>query len=87
MEEEIEEILMDEPQIKNPTSPTGLSLELGDIIEIIAPTNKDIHEMTAFISYIDNKKMILINVSNSKHYQLNLTEAGGFTDESITEVN
>jgi len=87
MEEEIEEILMDQPQINKPTSPSGLSLELGDIIEIIAPTNKDIHEMTAFISYIDNKKIILINVSNSKHYQLNLTEVGGFTDESITEVN
>ena len=60
MEEEIEEILMDEPQIIDPSSPSGLSLELGDIIEIIAPTNKDIHEMTAFISYIDNKKILVL---------------------------
>jgi hypothetical protein len=36
------------------TNDNSVMLELGDIIEIIAPTNKDIHETTAYITYIDN---------------------------------
>jgi hypothetical protein len=66
---------------KSPNS--SLSLLLGDIIEITAPSNLDIHEMTCIIEYIDNKKIIVISVSNLKKFQFNLTEDGAFTDESI----
>jgi len=62
-------------------------LEYGDIIEIIAPSNQDIHEMHAFIEYIDDEKMKIINISTGRFYQLNITEEGVFTDESITQIN
>ena len=34
---------------------SGITLELGDIIEILAPTNSDLHETTFFIDYVDEK--------------------------------
>jgi len=80
-----EEYEINDSPIINPTN--GLTLLLGDIIEIIAPSNTDIHEMTYIIEYIDKNKLIVIHVSDLKKYQFNLTEDGSFTDESITEVN
>ena len=80
-----EEIISDSPQISSSSS--SLSLLLGDIIEIVAPTNTDIHEMTCIIEYIDKKKIIVINVSNLKKFQFNLSEDGEFTDESITGIS
>ena len=44
------------------TKGASVTLELGDIIEIIAPSNPDIHEMNALITYIDIHKLKLINV-------------------------
>lgn len=64
-----------------------LSLVLGDIIEVIAPANSEIHEMTCIIDYINTTKLIVINVSSARKFQLNLTENGSFTDESITGIN
>lgn len=71
----------------SPTSPNSVILEYGDIIEIIAPTNPDIHEIHAFIDYVDDEKIKIINISNGRFYLLNITEDGTFTDESITEIN
>jgi hypothetical protein len=68
-------------------SPSSVTLEFGDIIEILAPTNPDINEMIAMISYIDNDKLKLINVTNYQHYKLQITSEGTFTDESITQIN
>jgi len=65
---------------------SSVTLELGDIIEIIAPTNPDIHETTAIINYIDSQKIKIIAISTSKMYQLNITEEGTLTDESITDI-
>mgnify|MGYP001328798920 CR=1 FL=1 len=66
---------------------TTLSIELGDIIEIISPTNYIIHESIVYVTYIDYQKMRVINVANLKEYQLNFNEDGTFTDESITQIN
>lgn len=66
---------------------TEISLELGDIIEIIAPENPDIHEMTAIIHYIDESKITLIDTEKLKHYQLNVDENQLFSDETIKQVN
>jgi hypothetical protein len=74
---------MDDSQSKN----NGITLELGDIIEIVAPSNPDIHEMTALIQYIDENKITVVNVTTLKHYQLNINDNGEFSDESITEIN
>ena len=64
-----------------------ITLELGDIIEIIAPTNQDISGIYAYIRYIDNKKVTVVNVENGTVYQLTITDEGYFTDESITQIN
>ena len=65
---------------------TGITLELGDIIEILAPTHSDIHETSFFIDYIDENQIELIHIANLKRHQLEMNESGGFTDESITSI-
>ena len=65
----------------------GITLELGDLIEIISPTNEDYHQQTFFILYIDlTKKIRIFNVSTNQIQQLNLDEDGTLTDESITQI-
>ena len=65
---------------------SSITLELGDVIEIYAPTNPDIHDVTAIITYIDEEKIKLINISTMRSYQINITDEGRFTDETITQV-
>jgi hypothetical protein len=73
-----------ESETKNESSP--LLLQLGDIIEVNAPSNTDIHEIVGFVSYIDNHKINLIDIVTTRHYQLNIGENGFLTDESIVEI-
>ena len=42
---------------------SAISLELGDIIEIIAPTNVALHENSMYIKYIDNFHILLIHIA------------------------
>ena len=65
---------------------TSLQLELGDIIEIVAPRNQQLHEENFFIDYIDSNKLILINLVNEKEVVLTL-ERNSFEDESIQTIN
>jgi hypothetical protein len=64
----------------------SIELKLGDIIELIAPTNDLLHENTFFIDYIDEQRLVIINVATLEQTQLN-KESGIITDESITEIN
>ena len=66
---------------------SSITLEFGDIIEIIAPTNPEIHEMSALITYIDNEKIKMIDVTNYQHYKISITEEGTLSDESIIQIN
>jgi len=66
---------------------SSITLEFGDIIEIIAPSNPEIHEMSALITYIDNEKIKLLDVTNYQHYKINITEEGELSDESIIQIN
>lgn len=62
-------------------------LQLGDIIEILAPTNPQLHEFHFFIDYINDKRIQLINVATLEETQLNKNEeTGELTDESIKEI-
>ena len=72
---------------ETPTTNENLELELGDIIEIIAPTNPEIHEVSYFVHYIDDEFIKLINISNREHKNLYITESGDLSDESIQHVN
>ena len=64
-----------------------VTLELGDIIEIVSPSNDELHEMTFLITYIDSQKIVILNVSTGNTYELNSTEQGGFSDESIIGIH
>ena len=70
----------------NEINPT-ISLELGDIIEIVAPTNVALHENSMYIKYIDNQHIQLIHIASLAETQINLDETGNLTDESIIQIN
>ena len=42
----------------------GVRLRLGDVIEIIAPTNLELNSQSFLIEYIDETKMKLGNIAN-----------------------
>ena len=65
----------------------GFSLELGDIIEIISPSNSDFHDQTFYIHYINEKRIELVNITTYQIEKLNIDTDGSITDESITEIN
>ena len=65
---------------------TSVQLELGDIIEINAPRNPQLHEGNFFIDYIDSNKLKLINIKTEEDLLLTLTR-NSFEDESIQTVN
>ena len=67
--------------------PDSVTLEYGDIIEIVAPRNPDIHQHTYYIQYIDDSHIELINVSTVTPYELRISETGAITDESVEEIN
>ena len=76
----------DESDTEEREESTDITLELGDIIEILAPTHSEIHETTFYIDYIDENQIELIHVASLKRHQLEMDESGGFTDESITSI-
>lgn len=71
---------------KNVTKTNKIILELGDIIQLTAPSNSLLHEETFFIIYLDDQKIKLANVSTFHPYTLNLDEDGKIGDESIKEI-
>ena len=91
-EEEMKPVIkdpLDESPIdiqKSPVSSGSITLELGDIIEIVAPTNAEIHENTFFIKYIDDQKVRIINVASFQEIQLNVAEDKRITDHSIRQI-
>ena len=79
------------PKLPNPSSPSSPStssveIALGDIIQIIAPTNSTINDQIYLIEYIDETKIKLINVATSTRLLLTMSSKGGFSDESITSI-
>ena len=79
---------MDSNKPESPEQEEVLSIEYGDIIEIVAPNNPHLHENSFFVNYIDETKIKIINLASKEFIQLNLKpDQGGFTDESILQVN
>ena len=65
----------------------SVDIGIGDIIQIVAPTNSTINDQIYLIIYIDEQKIKLINASNASRLVLTMSPSGGFTDESITGIN
>ena len=62
-------------------------IELGDIIEILSPTNNNYHDKTFIIEYIDQDYMDIRNINYVEVYTINFTDDGFLSDESITQIN
>jgi hypothetical protein len=62
-----------------------LSVELGDVILIHAPRNRNIDQQSYYIYYIDDLKLKLLNTSTNQLLQLNID--GYVADESITQID
>ena len=78
METEIEDLTNNESIPKE--FPSKLTLQLGDIIELVSPRNVEYHETTNYIYYIDNQHIKATNVSTLKHIQLNINDDGNISD-------
>lgn len=62
-----------------------ITLELGDIIEIRAPTNLNLHENNYYIEYIDEELIKLINIATLGKTNLTLTN-WSLNDESVSQI-
>ena len=72
---------------KKVTMKNHITLELGDIIRIYAPSNPELNENTFFITYIDDSEIDLTNISTFHPYHLKLDDHGHITDESIRVIS
>ena len=63
-----------------------LFLELGDIIEISAPSNSIIDNHIYIIDYLDDKIMMLIDDTTLEKITINIDEDGKLSDESIQSI-
>jgi len=64
----------------------NMLIELGDVVQIVAPSNTQINDKVYIIDYIDDDIIKLINVETLAGYSLNIRD-GSLTDESITGIN
>jgi len=82
------EVEINETNTPSSESDANFKLRLGDIIEIISPTNSQLNESHFFITYINEQRIQLINVATLEEVQLNKNEeTGALMDESITEIH
>ena len=63
-----------------------VKLNLGDIIQLVAPSHEKIHEQTFFVEYLDESQIVLLDVISLTNLQLNLDTEGYLTDESIQKI-
>ena len=61
-------------------------IELGDVIQIIAPSNTQINDKIFMVDYIDEDIIKLLDVNTLTEYSLNIRD-GSLSDESITSIN
>lgn len=67
-------------------SEDSIKLQLGDIIQISAPTNPDLNDKIFLIKYIDNKRISLIDDENLREFDLTIDDEGNLDDKSITSI-
>ena len=67
-------------------SHSSITLELGDLISVRAPSNSEMHERVFYVYYIDAHKMKLFDMS-SKTTTSMTHDGGGLEDESIIGID
>jgi hypothetical protein len=71
-------------QIRELPSIYNISLQLGDIIQLDAPTNSSLHDKIYFIKFINKEKIVLIDAA--KIITLTLAQNGKLEEESISNI-
>jgi hypothetical protein len=77
-EEEGEEAQETQPITNN------INLQLGDIIQLDAPSNSSLHDKIYFIKFINQEKIVLLNAD--KIITLNISQSGKLEEESIANI-
>ena len=72
---------------ESPSPEDKVQIQLGDIIEIQAPSDPDINEKQFFVSYASQTLIKLIGENSDKEVELPITESGEFRNEAITGVD
>ena len=67
-------------------SDTSIVIELGDIIQVEAPNNSDIHNKIFFVNYIDANQIQAFDNKDMKKHVFNILD-GMLTDESINSIS
>ena len=64
----------------------SLTIELGDIIRVIAPTHQEIHDHVFFVDYVSSRKIKLVDTETLDDTILKIDATGNLVDESITSI-
>lgn len=64
----------------------SIVIELGDIIQVEAPNNSDIHNKIFFVNYIDTTQIQAFDNKDMKKHVFNILD-GMLTDESIDSIS
>ena len=65
----------------------SLQLQLGDIVQLDAPTNETLDKQIFLITYIDNKQIEIQNITSLKKTSLILDSEGELEDETIDSIS
>jgi len=84
--EEEDDLVLADADAPDTNEVNSITLEYGDIIEIIAPRNTEIHEVTFFVDYVGDSEIKLIDVATLTRFDLLLTLSGNIRDESIETI-
>jgi hypothetical protein len=76
----------DEEAIAAAVDETSVGLELGDIIDITAPLNEVLNNNRFYIDFINEDKIVLIDLKSFKKVQLNIDENGIIDNNSIANI-
>lgn len=79
-----ETLLRELPEESSKPLAYNLSLQLGDIIQLDAPTNSSLHDKIYFIKFISKEKIVLIDAD--KIITLTLAQNGKLEEESISNI-
>lgn len=72
---------------KSPSLEDKVQIQLGDIIEIQAPTDSSLNGKQFFISYASSTLIKLIGENSDQEVELPITDTGEFRNEAITEID
>ena len=68
------------------TPTENINIQLGDIIEIVAPENPKLNLQQFYIDFINQEKLIILNIETTESTELDIIN-GEFADTSIQQID